>query len=479
MAASHYDRLSGLDNSFLIYEDAHPAGAMHVASTQIHEAAPLCRDDGSLDIELIEEYVLSRLDRIPRYRQRLARTPIEGHPVWVDDASFNIRYHIRHSRLPRPGSERQLKRMVGRIFSQRLDREKPLWELWVIEGLEGDRVAICSKVHHCMVDGISGAELISALLTAEPIPKPEPPGRWSPRAAPGRLALGAGEAYRVFRMPWQAGSAIGRLLRDEDQARHDFAERTRALGRLVRDAGAGPTPVPFNRPIGPHRRIDWMRLPMERIREIREGAGGTVNDVVLATATGAIGRFLSRVRGVDLDGVRFRVMAPVSVRTPEQRGTLGNRVSAWTVDLPIAERDPLTRLEIIRAATQDLKEKKSALGAETFTQLTEWTGSLLLSLAARLMKLGTPFNLVITNVPGPRTRLHLLESRMLEIHPHVPLTGTLGLGIALFSYEGAVSWGFSADWDLVPDLHDLVLATERSFAELHAAAGASRRTTPT
>ena len=478
MAASHYDRLSGLDNSFLIYEDAHPAGGMHVASTQIHEAAPLTRGDGSLDIELIEEYVLSRLDRIPRYRERLARTPIEGHPVWVDDASFNIRYHIRHSRLPRPGNERQLKRMVGRLFSQRLDREKPLWELWVIEGLEGDRVAIFSKVHHCMVDGVSGAELISALLTTEPISKPEPPGRWRPRAAPSRLALGAGEASRLLRMPWQAGSAIGRLVRDEDHARHHFAERARALGRLVRDAGGVPTPVPFNRPIGPHRRIDWLRVPMERIREIREGVGGTVNDVVLATAAGAIDRFLSRVRGVDVDGVRFRVMAPVSVRTPEQRGTLGNRVSAWTVDLPIAERDPLTRLEIIRAATRDLKEKKSALGAETLTQVTEWTGSLLLSLGARLMNLGTPFNLVITNVPGPRTRLHLLESRMLEIHPHMPLLGTLGLGIALFSYDGAVSWGFSADWDLVPDLHDLVLATERSFAELHAAATAAKRREP-
>jgi hypothetical protein len=166
-------------------------------------------------------------------------------------------------------------------------------------------------------------------------------------------------------------------------------------------------------------------------------------------------------------------MTPVSVRTPEQRGTLGNRVSAWTVELPIAERDPLARLESIRAATQDLKEKKSALGAETLTQVTEWTGSLLLSLGARLMNLGTPFNLVITNVPGPRTRLHLLESRLLEIHPHVPLLGTLGLGIALFSYDGAVSWGFSADWDLVPDLHDLALATEHSFAQLHAAATAA------
>jgi diacylglycerol O-acyltransferase len=473
MAAAHYDRLSGLDHSFLVYEDAQPAGAMHVASTQIHEAAPLRREDGSLDIELIEEYVVSRLDRIPRYRQRLAYTPIEGHPVWVDDAAFNIRYHLRHSRLPRPGNMRQLKRMAGRIFSQRLDREKPLWELWVIEGLEGDRVAIFSKVHHCMVDGVSGAELIAALLTAQPMRKPDPPARWQPRPPPSRLVLGAGEASRFLQMPWQLGSAMGRLVRDEDDARHHFAERARAVGRLARDTGTGPTPVPFNRPIGPHRRLDWLPVPMAGIREIRERAGGTVNDVVLATAAGAIGRFLNRARGVDLGDVRFRAMTPVSVRTPDQQGTLGNRVSAWTVDLPLAERDPLARLELVRSSTRELKEKKSALGAETLTQATEWTGSMLLSLGARLMNLGTPFNLVITNIPGPRTRLHLLESRLLEIHPHVPLMGTLGLGIALFSYDGALSWGYSADWDLVPDLHDLVLATQHSFDELHRAATAA------
>jgi WS/DGAT/MGAT family acyltransferase len=184
MPEPHYDRLTQLDNSFLIYEDAQPAGAMHVASTQVHEAAPLQRADGSLDIERIEEYVLSRLDRIPRYRQRIRRTPIEGHPVWVDDRSFNIQYHVRHSRLPHPGDERQLKRMVGRIFSQRLDREKPLWELWLIEGLEGNRVAIVSKVHHCMVDGVSGAELLAALLTP------------TPRRSPGHCRTGCLARFR-------------------------------------------------------------------------------------------------------------------------------------------------------------------------------------------------------------------------------------------------------------------------------------------
>ena len=468
MSDAYFDRLTQMDNSFLIFESER--SAMHVASTQIHEAAPLRNPDGSLQIGRIQEYVLSRLHRIPRYRQKLARTPLEGRPVWVDDPNFNIVYHVRHSRLPRPGCERQLKRMVGRIFSQLLDREKPLWELWVIEGLEGDRVAVLSKVHHCMVDGVSGSELIAALLTSEPQEKPAPPARWTPRPVPSPIQLGAGEAARALRAPLQAGSALRRLARDEDGARHQLGERMGALRRLIVES-EGVTPVPWNRPVGPHRRIDWMPMSLAQIKQVRGAAGGTVNDVVLATAAGGIGRFLSRQRGVDLDRVRFRAMAPVSVRTREQTGTLGNRVSAWTISLPIAVTNPIERLELIRRDTKHLKETKQALGAETLTQVTEWTGSGLLSLGARLANLATPFSTVITNVPGPRTPLYMLESRLLEIHPHVPLMGTLGLGIALFSYDGTLSWGFSADWELVPDLHELLNATQRSFDELRAAAG--------
>ena len=326
---------------------------------------------------------------------------------------------MRHTRLPHPGDDRQLKRLVGRVFSQRLDREKPLWELWVIEGLEGDRIAVLSKVHHCMVDGVSGSELISVLLRPEPQEKPDPPAPWDPRPAPGALELGAGEVARVMRAPAEVGSAVGRFLRDEDDSRHQLGERLRATARMLGSVGS-VTPVPFNQPIGPHRRIDWLPMSLDRIKQVRRAAGGTVNDVVLATAAGAIGRFLTRDRGEDLEDVSFRVMAPVSVRTPEERGSLGNRVSAWTLELPIAETDPLARLRAVRESTEELKETKQALGAETLTRLTEWTGSGLLSLGARLANLGTPFSMVITNVPGPQLPLYLLESRLLDIHPHVP-----------------------------------------------------------
>jgi WS/DGAT/MGAT family acyltransferase len=459
-----YQRLTGLDNAFLVYED--DSAAMHVASTQILEAAPLRASDGSIDIDRITDYVVSRLDRIPRYRQRLLRTPIEGHPVWADDPNFNVRYHVRLTALPRPGDERQLKRLVGRVFSQQLDRDKPLWELWLVEGLEGDRLALISKVHHCMVDGISGAELLAELLTSEPLEKVEITPTWAPRPMPGAWQLGVDEVTRVLRAPIDLAANALRIARDEDHARHHLSERMRALARLIADGARIATPTPFNRPVGPYRRVDWWAMPIARIREVRRRLGGSLNDVVLATASGALARYLSHSRGVDLDSLDFRIMAPVSVRAPEQGGTLGNRVSAWIVPLPLAERDPVARLRKICETTAKLKRNSQALGAETLTQVTEWTGSTLLSLGARLMSLGTPFNMVITNVPGPRVPLYLLEAPMLEAHPIVPLMGPLGVGIALFSYVDTLSWGFSADWDLVPDLHDLVLAVGESFEEL-------------
>jgi len=473
MAAPDYERLSQLDHSFLVYES--DTAHMHVASTLIFEAAPLRAPDGSIDFDRVCDYVLSRLDHIPRYRQRLATTPIEGHPVWVDDPAFNIRYHVRHAALPKPGTERQLKRMAGRIVSLPLDREKPLWEIWLVEGLESDRLAMVSKVHHCMVDGISGAELLVALLTPQPCEKVEIPPVWTPRPAPGALRMGVGEVTRALRAPLRAAEGLWRIARDEDHARHALSERQGALAHAAQRMGLGATPAPFNRPIGPHRRVDWLPMSLERIREVRQALGCTVNDVVLATAAGGLGAFLARCRGTDVEALDFRVMAPVSVRAPTEQGALGNRVSAWILPLPLAERDPIARVEAVRAHTRELKESKEALGAELLTQATEWTGGLLLSLASRLVTYGTPFNMVITNVPGPQVPLWLLEARMLAAHPVVPLMGLLGLGIALFSYDGTLSWGFCGDWDLVPDLHELVTATEDAFEALYEAAGAARR----
>jgi len=465
----HYERLTQLDHSFLIYEG--PNSPMHVAATQIFEAGPLRRPDGGIDCDRVRALVESKLHRIPRYRQRLAWTPVEGHPVWVDDARFNIHYHVRHARLPQPGSERLLKRMAGRILSQPLDRGKPLWEIWLLEGLEGgERFALITKTHHCMIDGISGVDLIATLLSEDPEQGIEPAPPWRPRPAPSAAEMVLGETWRRLGTPVEVARGALRLARDEGHVRHELSERMRALGRMLGTGVSNASNTPLNQEIGPHRRVDWTPLDLDRVKAVKKRLGGSVNDVVLAVVAGAVRRFLVENRAVDVSGMDFRVMAPVSVRTRDERGTLGNRVAAWIVELPVDEPDARRRLERIRETTEGLKASRQALGAELLTQVTEWTGSTLLALGARLMSWGQPFNLVVTNVPGPQRPLHLLGAPMVEAHPMVPLLGSLACGIALFSYAGRISFGFTADWDLVPDLHDLVRATERSFRELCRAA---------
>jgi WS/DGAT/MGAT family acyltransferase len=468
VSAPFYDRLTEMDRSFLVYEG--PDSPMHVAAVQIFEAGPLRGDDGYIDFERIIEYVASRLHHIPRYRQRVEEAPIDGHPIWVDDQNFNLRYHVRHSRLPRPADERILKRTCARLLEQRLDPHKPLWELWVVEGLEDDRVALVSKTHHCMVDGVSGVDLMSVLLTREPCEKPEPAAFWRPRRGPTAAEYAAGEARRRMGQWADARKAVRDVVLGEEDARSRFRERLEATGRMLRSGAQGGDLAPWNQPIGPHRRFDWLETSLGDFRAIRSRFGGTLNDVVLAVAAGALRRFLKVSRHTDPDSISFKVMAPVSVRTRDERGQLGNRVSAWMVPLPLDERDPVKRLTRVCETTDELRKNHDALGWETVTQAIEWIGSTPVSLGARMMRDTSPFNMVITNVPGPREPLFLMESRMLNAHGMVPLLGVLGIGIALFSYQRTLSWGFTADWDLVPDLHDLVLDVERDFRQLREAA---------
>ncbi len=472
MPSFFYDRLSFLDNSFLIAES--PTNHMHIAGTATYEVGPLRRADGGVDVERIRAYVDSRLHLIPRYRQVLARTPIENHPVWVDDQHFNIDYHVRHTALPRPGDETQLKNLSGRIMAQQLDRSKPLWEMWVVEGLDGgDRFALITKVHHCMIDGMSSVDLLEVLLTPVPTETVDPAPRWVPRPAPDRWDLLWGETRRRLGIPFEAVRGARSLIGSIRDPRSDIRATARAMRDALRSTLRQVSDTPLNKPIGPHRRFDWMRMDLGVVKEVKNALGGTLNDVVLTTVAGAVRRFLEH-RRVDVDAGRaFRVMAPVSVRTGEERGTLGNRVSAWMVDLPIGERDPRVRLEKISAATSKLKDSKQALGAELLTRVGEWTPSTLLSMGARMVTRALPFNLVVTNVPGPQVPLYLLGARMLDNYGQVPLTDYLGLGIVLFSYAGSLCWGFNADWDLLPDLRDFVAATEASFRELCEAAGAN------
>ena len=470
---SIYQRLSAQDRSFLDLEgdETH----MHVAGAFLFEKGGLSTPAGGVDIDRIRDYVASRLHRIPRYRQRVAWIPLENHPVWVDDDRFNIHYHVRHTALPAPGDDRQLKRFCGRVLSQQLDRGKPLWEIWVVEGLEHDRFALVTKTHHCMVDGLSGVDLLAVLLSPTPEKEYDPAARWYPNPAPGAGELLRDALLRRLGMPLATARAALHALRDPTAA---LAQARDLLGGLGQSIASGLVPAadtPLNRPIGPHRRFDWVAFDIDEVKRTKQRLGGTVNDVVLATVSGAVSRFLAqrgipRARQRELD---FRAFCPVSVRADHERGALGNRVSSIIASLPIAEADPRERLARVRKITGDLKQSKHALGGEVLSSVSEWTAPTLAALAARLAFRNRLSNLVVTNVPGPQIPLYLLGARMLESYPMVPLFERQALGVALFSYAGGLYWGFNADWDQLPDLHDFVVAIDHSFRELcEAAAGA-------
>jgi len=469
---TQYDRLSAQDRSFLDLEG--PSTHMHVAGAFLFEKGPLATPQGGVDIDKVRDYVEARLHRIPRYRQRLAWIPIEDHPVWVDDDRFNIHYHVRHTALPAPGDDRQLKRLCARVMSQQLDRDRPLWEMWVVEGLEHERFALVCKTHHCMVDGISGVDLLAVLLSAAPDKEFEPGPTWYPNPAPGGLALLRDAAWRRAAAPFAIAGAAVSALRQPELAWERARDIAGGLGQTLAAALSPAADTPLNRPIGPHRRFDWVGFDIAEVKRVKDRLGGTVNDVVLATVAGAVSRFLEQ-RGIPLRRQKemdFRAFCPVSVRSAEERGALGNRVSSIVARLPIAERDPARRIAAVREVTADLKRSKQALGAEVLTSVSEWTAPTLAALAARLAFANRLSNVVVTNVPGPQIPLYLLGARMLETYPMVPLFESQGLGVALFSYGGGLYWGFNADWDQFPDLHDFVVAIDASFRELCEAADA-------
>ncbi len=473
MARYAYDRLTALDNSFLLLEG--PNACMHVASTQVFDAGPLRKPDGGIDADAIKAAVAAGLHLIPRYRQKLAYVPILDQPVWVDDDQFNLDFHIRHTSLPRPGDDEQLKRLSARIMQQRLDRSRPLWEIWVVEGLDENRFALVSKVHHCMIDGISGVDLMKILMSPTPeyeLPEPLP---YIPRRTPSGIELLRHELMRRAALPLSVLRGVRDLATEAQDVRREIVSRARAVASTLGTTLHFASATPFNHEIGPNRRFDWLTMDLAQIKEARRQLGGTLNDVVLTVVTGAVRRFLER-RHVDPGAIDFRVMTPVSVRNDDERGQLGNRVSAWVVELPVRERDPRRQLERIRKRTAELKDSKQAVGAEVLTQVAEWTPSTLLALGARNSTRLLAFNMVVTNVPGPQFPMYMVGARMLEAYPLVPLLDRLGLGIALLSYDGKLCWGFNADYDLLPDLSAFVQATRDSFDELRVLAGASSET---
>ncbi len=469
MAKYAYERMSALDHSLLLLErhNAH----MHVASTLIFDAAGLKNEHGGIDVDKIKRLVRRRMPSIPRYRQRIRTIGRDKRPLWVDDEDFSLDYHIRHTSLPRPGTEEQLKLKSARLMERPLDRSRPLWELWVVEGLEGERFALIPKVHHCIVDGIAGVELMKTLLNMEPKPLETPePDPFLPRRAPSRLEYMRDKWMRRALLPIEAVRDFRDFGMRARGARREVLLRAQSALDTVRSAFRLPSDTPLNKPIGPHRRFDWLSMDLGRVKEVRRSLGGTVNDVILAVVTGAVRSFL-RQRQVNPATVEFRIMAPVSVRTGEEQKDPGNRISVWLIDLPVDVPDPVEQLDRIRRQTADLKESKQALGAETLTQMVEWTSTTLLSLGARAAARVLPFNMVVTNVPGPQFPLYLLEAKMLATIPIVPLFERLGLGVALMSYDGTLFWGLNADYDLLPDLRAFATGIEEAFQALEKEAG--------
>jgi diacylglycerol O-acyltransferase / wax synthase len=465
-----YERLSAIDASFLSIEDE--SCHMHVGAVMIFDAAPLRTVTGGIDIDRIRRAIHGRLHFVPRFRQRVAYVPWERVPIWIDDDRFRLAYHVRHTALPQPGDDRVLKRLVGRIMSQPLDRKRPLWEMWVVEGLAGDRFALISKTHHCMVDGVSGADLMSVLLDAVPdagVGTPEP---WAPRRPPSGFRLVADAAIRRAGQPKVALRAAFDAVRAPRAALRSVGEAAGGLSELFAPAFNPVSKTPLNVEIGPHRRFDWTEMRVADLKAVKRVLGGTLNDVVLATVSGALRRFFHR-RGLDPDRLRIRAMVPVSVRGSDERGALGNRVTQINAPIPVELVDPAARLDAVRVTLAGLKESRQALGGELLTAISEWTTPNVLVQAVRLAALSRPYNLIVTNVPGPQIPLYLQGALMRTAYPVVPLFENYALVVGLFSYNGGLYWGLNGDWEQLPDLHDLVLALEESFTELQHAAGTS------
>jgi WS/DGAT/MGAT family acyltransferase len=469
------DRLTALDSTFLHLEDNSTAH-MHVASVMIFEGtAPSAQE--------LVDHVLARLHLVPRYRQRLAYVPLQqGRPVWVDDPYFNARYHIRHTALPKPADEQALKRLAGRLFSQRLDRSKPLWEIWLVDRVVGGRFALIAKTHHALVDGISGVDITTVLFDAAPDPVPTAPAPvpWHARPLPGNAKL-LGEALRErLTVPSEMRRGARALFRAPRRAVSQVVDAAVSVGATAVAGISAPAPdSPFNVEIGPHRRYTFHDADLGEFKAIKDSLGGTLNDVVLAAVSLALGRYL-RNREIDTDGLVLKAMVPVSVRAESQRGALGNQVAAMWAPLPVGVRNPAETLRQVGAAMADLKQSGQAVGAQVLTNLAGFAPPTILSQAARLQARQRFFNLVVTNVPGPQVPLYVLGRRLEVLYPVVPLAQRQALGIAVMSYDGHLGFGLLGDYDALPDLEAIADDLRWAIGSLARAAGvrSTRRRAP-
>lgn len=463
MAQRHLDRLTAIDASFLHQES--PNSHMHVGGlTIIDGPAP--------PVEDLLEQIRKRLHLVPRYRHKLAHTALDsGRPVWVDDPSFNLEYHVRHTALPQPGDIEQLRALTARVFSQALDRSKPLWEMWLIEGLGDGSFALISKNHHALIDGVSGIDLATVLFDLTPEPPPmKPPSRpWRPHSEPSTVELLSIAAKGAVRAAGEiAGGAIEAISHPE-RAVQGALEAAEGIGELLW-AGMNPAPpTPLNVEIGPHRRFIGVTNDLADFKLVKNAFGGTVNDVVLSVVTGALRSFLI-ARGVRTEGLEMRALVPVSVRSANERNHLGNRIAVMRGPLPVYIADPLQRLRFVSEAMEGLKESKQAMGAEMLTNVQNFAPPTVLAQASRLNFSTRLFNLIVTNVPGPQFPLYVLGRRMLHAYPVAFLPQHHALAIAIMSYDGEMNFGLLGDFDSLPDIDAIGEHIEAELATLVALA---------
>ncbi len=455
-------RLTASDAAFLYMERRNTP--LHIGSLAIYE--------GQVPFEAFQAQINARMPLIPRYRQRVSFVPFSlAHPTWDNDPNFDVRNHVFHVHMPAPSSQEQLLELTSRLFAPPLDRNKPLWEMYVVHGLEGDRTGIISKVHHCMVDGVSGIELLLACLDLSPEPAPPPEAEpYAPPPLPGVVE-------RITDAIWDNTNQQMNAMRDWQQTLADPQPRLRQWNdafRALRTAMpwlAVPAPrMPFSATaISSERRAAFSEMSFVEIREIRTSLGGTVNDVVLAILAGGLRKYLLR-HGQRVDGPEPRVAIPVNVRMEDEQGALGNRISAMLSMLPIGEADAASRLHKVREQTEGLKKSNQAGAVELLMRLAAGLPVPVQALAG-VTASNTLINMICTNVPGPMIPLYCVGHLLQEHFPLVPLSLNMGLGVGVTSYNHKLFFGMMSDPKAMPDVELLKECIDESFLELRAAAG--------
>ncbi|HEY1634309.1 MAG TPA: wax ester/triacylglycerol synthase family O-acyltransferase [Acidimicrobiales bacterium] len=457
------DRLSPLDSSFLHLEDR--VSHMHIGSISIFEGP-------EPPFEQFVAMIEGKLPLVPRYRQVVREVPFQlERPVWVDDPDFNIEYHVRHTALPTPGGEAELRSLVGRLMSQQLDRTKPLWEIWVVQGLDQGRWAMVAKTHHAMVDGVSGTELLAVIMDTSPQPSPPVADDWHPSPLPSGRRLAVEAAVQLAVSPYEQLRAIRAATRVPRQALQQLGEVVQGVSSMAGVLRANPVST-LNGPIGPHRRYAWTSTSVEDVKVVRKGLGGTFNDVVLAAITDGF-RELLLSRGEVVDR-KVRTLVPVSVRARDASGravgdsTYENKVSAMFASLPVDLERPDERLHAITEQMKGLKESNEAVAGEALTSLSGFAPPMLLALGMRVAGRVQQHNINTgtTNVPGPQFPLYAAGRRMLKSYPYVPLFGQVRIAVAIFSYDGQVNFGVTGDYDSAPDLEVLCRGIEEGMSRL-------------